>query len=123
MGWVIPQADEHDPFELLSVILNSIEEESQKPKKIGCLSDALGDNITARNYNTMPGIPARPSSAMLTDFENEIYNESTNLIRLVRSEAHTPDSPHSTATDNDNDNDDNSMMDETSDPPSGKKLN
>ena len=62
--------------------------------------------------------PPRPSSAMLCDFDTENYNESTNLMRLVRSEAHTPDSPHSTCTDNDND--ENSLIDETlnSSPPS-----
>lgn len=39
--------------------------------------------------------PNRPSSAMLTDFLNMEYDESTSLTRLVRSEAHTPDSPAS----------------------------
>ncbi|BFG02938.1 ubiquitin carboxyl-terminal hydrolase 30 homolog [Drosophila madeirensis] len=39
--------------------------------------------------------PNRPSSAMLTDFLNLDYDESTNLTRMVRSEAHTPDSPAS----------------------------
>lgn len=39
--------------------------------------------------------PNRPSSAMLTDFLNMEYDEATSLQRLVRSEAHTPDSPAS----------------------------
>lgn len=85
LGWVIPE-QEHDPFELFAVVLSSIEEESQKPSlKVGCLSDALGEaNFSASGYATMP--PPRPSSAMLSDFENEMYNESSSLMRLVRSE-------------------------------------
>ncbi|KXJ82344.1 ubiquitin carboxyl-terminal hydrolase 30 homolog [Aedes albopictus] len=92
LGWVIPP-DEHDTHELLHVLLNSLEEEVTKPKKIGCLSDALGEEELRA---MMP--PARPSSAMLSDFCNAEYDESTNLTRYVRSEAHTPDSPHSTCT-------------------------
>lgn len=63
--------------------------------------------------------PPRPSSAMLTDFDTENYNESTNLIRLARSEINTPESPLSSCTDNDIDND-NSLLDDalTSSPPS-----
>lgn len=49
--------------------------------------------------------PARPSSAMLSDFTNSEYDESTSLMRQVRSEAHTPDSPHSTGTDHEDAND------------------
>lgn len=94
LGWIIPEG-ENDPHELLHVILTSVEEESQKPKKVGCLSDALGEaNITAFSLSTP--LQARPSSAMLTDFDKELYNESSNLMRLVRSEAQTPESTHST---------------------------
>lgn len=97
LGWVIPEG-ENDPHELLHVILTSVEEEASKPKKLGCLSDALGDaNITAINQ---PMIQARPSSAMLTDFDKELYNESSNLMRLVRSEAQTPESNQSTVDEN-----------------------
>jgi ubiquitin carboxyl-terminal hydrolase 30 len=77
LGWMIP-ADEHDPHELFHVILNSLEEELAKPKKLGCLSDALGE------LSIMP--QPRPSSAMLSDFCNETYGESTNFMRLARSE-------------------------------------
>ena len=42
----------------------------------------------------------RPSSAMLSDFCKSDYDESTSLMRNIRSEAHTPDSPHSVCTDN-----------------------
>lgn len=49
-----------------------------------------------------PQMPAaRPSSAMLSDFCKSEYDESTSLMRQVRSEAHTPDSPHSVCTDAD----------------------
>lgn len=92
LGWIIPP-DEHDAHELLHVFLSSLEEEAIRPKKIGCLSDAL-DGLMAT-----PLRPARPSSAMLSDFANSEYDESTNLMRQVRSEAHTPDSPHSSGTD------------------------
>lgn len=38
---------------------------------------------------------------MLSDFCNsEYYDESMNFMRQVRSEAHTPDSPHSMSDDN-----------------------
>lgn len=43
--------------------------------------------------------PPRPSSAMLSDFLKSDYDESTSLMRQARSEAHTPDSPHSVCTD------------------------
>lgn len=96
LGWVIPEG-ENDPHELLHVILTSVEEESSKPKKIGGLSDALGEaNITAISQP----LPARPSSAMLTEFDKEMYNESSNLMRLVRSEAQTPESNQSTVDEN-----------------------
>lgn len=36
--------------------------------------------------------PPRPSSALLTDFLNAEYDESTGLMRNIRSEAHTPSS-------------------------------
>lgn len=74
--------------------MTSIEEEALKPKKIGCLSDALGD-ITAIQQS----LPARPSSAMLTEFDKDTYNESS-LLRLVRSEAQTPESNQSTVDEN-----------------------
>lgn len=41
---------------------------------------------------------------MLSDFLNSEYDESTSLMRQVRSEAHTPDSPHSTGTDHEEGN-------------------
>lgn len=104
---MIPQ-EEQDTHELLHVILSSLEEEATKPKKIGCLSDALGD-IDTLSKDNMP--PPRPSSAMLSDFCNPEYDESTNFMRYARSEAHTPDSPHSTCTDMD-ESLDNSLLDE-----------
>ncbi|XP_055548514.1 ubiquitin carboxyl-terminal hydrolase 30 homolog [Wyeomyia smithii] len=114
LGWVIPP-DEHDTHELLHVLLNSLEEEVTKPKKIGCLSDALGE---LELQSIMP--PARPSSAMLSDFCNAEYDESTNLTRFTRSEAHTPDSPHSTCTETEDSMavQDGSMMDCAGSPPS-----
>lgn len=66
--------------------------------KIGCLSDALGDVM---NTPTSTMGPPRPSSAMLSDFLKSDYDESTSLMRQARSEAHTPDSPHSVCTDDD----------------------
>ncbi|CRK93156.1 CLUMA_CG006475, isoform A [Clunio marinus] len=105
LGWVIPEG-ENDPHELLHVILTSVEEEALKPKKIGCLSDALGEaNISAISQ----ALPARPSSAMLTEFDKELYNESSNLMRLVRSEAQTPESNQSTV--DENESIDHSMLD------------
>lgn len=89
----------------MHVILTSIEEETLKPKKIGCLSDALGEaNITAINQP----LPARPSSAMLTDFDAD-YREG--MMRLVRSEAQTPESNQSTV--DENESIDHSMLDES----------
>lgn len=90
-------ADEHDAHELLHILLSSLEEEAIQPKKIGCLSDALSKSDGNELLPTMP--PPRPSSAMLSDFSNPDYDESTNFMRQVRSEAHTPDSPHSVCTD------------------------
>ncbi|XP_016981215.1 ubiquitin carboxyl-terminal hydrolase 30 homolog [Drosophila rhopaloa] len=118
LGWVIPQ-EEHDAHELFHVLLSSLEEEAIRPQPLGCLSDALPtDNDETSSFagtatpiggfrpiNSMAaGLgasqrigdqPNRPSSAMLTDFLNMEYDESTSLQRLVRSEAHTPDSPAS----------------------------
>ncbi|XP_037936400.1 ubiquitin carboxyl-terminal hydrolase 30 homolog [Teleopsis dalmanni] len=88
LGWVIPQ-EEHDAHELFHVMLASLEEEVMHPKKVGCLSDALPDKARIGEHTN------RPSSAMLSDFLNTDYDESTSLNRLVRSEAHTPDSPAS----------------------------
>lgn len=105
LGWIIPQ-DEHDPHELLHVLLSSLEEEATKPKQqLGGLVDALQ---VVSNGSDMP--PARPSSAMLSELCNDEYNESTNFMRMVRSEVHTPDSPHSTCT-NDDESVDNSLID------------
>lgn len=120
LGWVIPEG-ENDVHELLHVILTSIEEESLKPKKIGCISDALGEaQITAINQS----MPGRPSSAMMTDFDKEMYNESSNLMRLVRSEAQTPESNQSTVDENESidhsllDDDDNKNSSLQDSPPS-----
>ena len=113
LGWVIP-ADEHDTHELLHVLLSSLEEEATKPKKLGCLSDALGDGDLTPMATLLP---QRPSSAMMSDFTNSDYDESTSLTRFTRSEAHTPDSPHSTCTEQNEDNSyDNSMLEGTSPP-------
>ncbi|XP_017120253.1 ubiquitin carboxyl-terminal hydrolase 30 homolog [Drosophila elegans] len=118
LGWVIPQ-EEHDAHELFHVLLSSLEEETIRPQPLGCLSDALpSDNDETSSFagtatpiggfrpisSMAAGLgasqrigdqPNRPSSAMLTDFLNMEYDESTSLQRLVRSEAHTPDSPAS----------------------------
>lgn len=91
LGWVIPK-EEHDAHELFHVMLASLEEEAHKPMTLGCLSDALPDTKLDANLLEQP---ARPSSALLSDFLNVDYDESTNLMRMVRSEAHTPDSPAS----------------------------
>uniref|UniRef100_A0A182MDA8 ubiquitinyl hydrolase 1 n=1 Tax=Anopheles culicifacies TaxID=139723 RepID=A0A182MDA8_9DIPT len=110
LGWVI-SPEEHDAHELLLVMLSSLEEEVSKPRKIGCLSDAL-DNV-AGGYGGEMGfhaIPARPSSAMLSDFCNAEYDESTNLMRYTRSEAHTPDSPHSVCTENEEQSQESSLV-------------
>jgi ubiquitin carboxyl-terminal hydrolase 30 len=110
LGWVIP-VDEHDTHELLHVLLTSLEEEATKPKKVGCLSDALGEMGP-------PMLPQRPSSAMMSDFMNSDYDESTSLTRFTRSEAHTPDSPHSTCDTEATDDAsyDNSILEGTSPP-------
>lgn len=78
-------------------------------QQIGCLSDALGEALEAQKL--MP--PPRPSSAMLSDFNKSEYDESTNLMRQVRSEAHTPDSPQSVCNDEDDEDElpDNAMLD------------
>ncbi|KAH8305338.1 hypothetical protein KR044_006433 [Drosophila immigrans] len=114
LGWVIPQ-EEHDAHELFHVLLSSLEEEATRPQQMGCLSDALLPPSAAPeslldfpnedyslqrssfnvNQQRIGDQPNRPSSAMLTDFLNMEYDESTSLQRLVRSEAHTPDSPAS----------------------------
>ncbi|XP_067642016.1 ubiquitin carboxyl-terminal hydrolase 30 homolog [Eurosta solidaginis] len=91
LGWAIPQ-EEHDAHELFHVMLSSLEEEALRPKKVGCLSDALPTIVGGGNGKQQP---ERPSSAMMSDFLNADYDESTSLTRLVRSEAHTPDSPSS----------------------------
>uniref|UniRef100_A0A1B0FLG1 ubiquitinyl hydrolase 1 n=1 Tax=Glossina morsitans morsitans TaxID=37546 RepID=A0A1B0FLG1_GLOMM len=88
LGWVIPQ-EEHDAHELFHIMLSSLEEEAHRPKQVGSLSDALP--IGEGNGELLN----RPSSAMLTDFLNADYDEATGIARLVRSEAHTPDSPAS----------------------------
>lgn len=107
LGWVIPE-QEHDPHELFHVILASLEEEATKPnKKLGCLSDALGD-IKAIQQS----FPCRPSSAMLTEFDKETYNESSNLLRLVRSEVQTPESNQSTVDENESIDQRDSMFDD-----------
>ncbi|KAM7350786.1 ubiquitin specific protease 30 [Cochliomyia hominivorax] len=88
LGWVIPQ-EEHDAHELFHVMLSTLDEEAHRPKQVGSLSDALPMD------NGVEEQPNRPSSAMLTDFLNAEYDEATGLSRMVRSEAHTPDSPAS----------------------------
>ncbi|XP_058128020.1 ubiquitin carboxyl-terminal hydrolase 30 homolog [Anopheles ziemanni] len=121
LGWVI-SPEEHDAHELLLVMLSSLEEEVSKPRKIGCLSDALddiggavrgpaGDGIGGGDISSgFHPIPARPSSAMLSDFCNAEYDESTILTRYTRSEAHTPDSPHSVCTENEEQSQDGSLL-------------
>lgn len=86
LGWIIPQ-EEHDAHELFHVMLSTLEEEAHRPKQVGSLSDALpvGNGGIGEQ-------PNRPSSAMLSDFLNTEYDEATGLSRMVRSEAHTPDS-------------------------------
>ncbi|XP_053678172.1 ubiquitin carboxyl-terminal hydrolase 30 homolog [Anopheles nili] len=106
LGWVI-SPEEHDAHELLLVMLSSLEEEVSKPRKIGCLSDALEGVGGEPEFRA---IPARPSSAMLSDFCNAEYDESTNLMRYTRSEAHTPDSPHSVCTEHDEQSQESSLV-------------
>lgn len=118
LGWVI-ELHEHDSPELLTAILTAAEEEATKPKKpIGGLSDALiggFDKPLSVDVNFDETAPyarqqPRPSSAMMTDFCNSDYSE--NVVRHTRSEAHTPDSPHSTCTDMD-ETSANSLLDDT----------
>lgn len=87
LGWVIPQ-EEHDAHELFHIMISTLEEEAHRPTQVGSLSDALP-------VNGFGDQPNRPSSAMLSDFLNSDYDEATGLSRMVRSEAHTPDSPAS----------------------------
>lgn len=109
---------EHDSPELLTAILTAAEEEATKPKKpTGGLSDALlgFDKELTVDVNFDENAPyarqqPRPSSAMMTDFCNADYSE--NVVRHTRSEAHTPDSPHSTCTDMD-ETASNSLLDDT----------
>lgn len=111
LGWRIPQ-DEHDPHELLHVLLQSLEEETSKPKPaLGGLMDVLA--VNDENSVNMP--TPRPSSAMLSDFTNQEYNESSNFMRMVRSEVHTPDSPASSCTE---DGDQSLLDDALASPPS-----
>lgn len=119
LGWVI-ELHEHDSPELLTAILTAAEEEATKPKKpIGGLSDALlgggFDKPLSVDVNFDETAPyarqqPRPSSAMMTDFCNADYSE--NVVRHTRSEAHTPDSPHSTCTELD-ETSANSLLDDT----------
>lgn len=56
----------------------------------------------------------RPSSALLSDFARPDYDEATGIMRNVRSEVHTPDSPLSVVESELDLNDelpDNSMLD------------
>lgn len=55
--------------------------------------------------------PPRPSSAMLSDFSRTEYDEASGMLRNVRSEAHTPDSPQSMCNDLDDEPPDNAMLD------------
>lgn len=130
LGWEIT-VQEHDSPELLTAILTGAEEEATKPKKpIGGLCDVLGltnelsvdvseaapapsvnqNNHQHQNNHIHQQVP-RPSSAMMTDFCNSDYSE--NVVRQTRSEAHTPDSPHSTCTDPDDTAAANSLLDDT----------
>lgn len=77
-GWVI-SPDEHDAHELFYAILSSVETEATKPKKVGCLSDALGELGVTGMRNEMP---PRPSSALLSDFCNSEYDESTMYEKI-----------------------------------------
>lgn len=117
LGWVI-ELHEHDSPELLTAILTAAEEEATKPKKpVGGLADALLGydkelcvDVTFDENAPYAKQQPRPSSAMMTDFLNADYNE--NVVRQTRSEAHTPDSPHSTCTEID-ENASNSLLDDT----------
>lgn len=48
---------------------------------------------------------------MLSDFARAEYDEATGILRNIRSEAHTPDSPQSVCNDLDDELPDNSMLD------------
>lgn len=118
LGWVI-ELHEHDSPELLTAILTAAEEEATKPKRpAGGLADALfggfdkelSVDVTFDENAPYARQQPRPSSAMMTDFLNSDYNE--NVVRATRSEAHTPDSPHSTCTEID-ENASNSLLDDT----------
>lgn len=119
LGWVI-ELHEHDSPELLTAILTAAEEEATKPKRpSGGLADALLGGFDKElsvdvNTTTFDDMPARqqprPSSAMMMDYLNSDYNEE--VVRHTRSEAHTPDSPHSTCTELD-ENSANSLLDDT----------
>lgn len=125
LGWVIPQEehDAHELFHVLLSSLEEEATRPQQvgclsdallPVAAGINPNNGNGNDTgdgfgaasaaAAAYRTcnMAGVqqrigdqPNRPSSAMLSDFLNMEYDESTSLQRLVRSEAHTPDSPAS----------------------------
>lgn len=119
LGWVI-ELHEHDSPELLTAILTAAEEEATKPKKaIGGLADALVGDFEQElsvDVNFDENAPyakqqPRPSSAMMTDFLNSDYSE--NVVRQTRSEAHTPDSPHSTCSTEMDENASNSLLDDT----------
>lgn len=62
---------------------------------------AFANGFGGRNTAATGVLPARPSSAMLSDFCKSEYDEATGLMRQARSEAHTPDSPQSVCTDPD----------------------
>lgn len=125
LGWVIPQEehDAHELFHVLLSSLEEESTRPQQTGCLSDAllppgatasevdhTDAEIASVSAHSYRagSVPaaGIgvgvgqrigdqPNRPSSAMLTDFLNMEYDESTSLQRLVRSEAHTPDSPAS----------------------------
>lgn len=93
-GWVIPQ-EEHDAHELFHVMLASLEEDATVRKPFGSLMDALPlkslDNNGAKQQ--FPVISNRPSSAISTHVPISEDLDVMRYSRLVRSEAHTPDSP------------------------------
>lgn len=96
-GWVIPQ-EEHDAHELFHVMLASMEEEANVRKPFGSLMDALPLKSLDRNGDPRKqSILAikRPSSAISSHPPNSEYMDESKYFRLVRSEAHTPDSPAS----------------------------
>ncbi|XP_017870979.1 PREDICTED: ubiquitin carboxyl-terminal hydrolase 30 homolog [Drosophila arizonae] len=125
LGWVIPQEehDAHELFHvLLSSLEEEATRPQQVGCLSDALLPATASNQMNVGNDTGDGLdmgtgaataaaaayrtcnmagqrigdqPNRPSSAMLTDFLNMEYDEATSLQRLVRSEAHTPDSPAS----------------------------